>query len=407
MGMIDTLKSVVRFKPIERDPVERRLSKSANIDDLRRIAKRRLPRGVFDYIDGGAEDESALARNTYNFANYTFKPRVLRDVGEVDTSSTLLGKPLDFPLITAPTGFGRIAHPLGELAVARSADQAGIPFCLSTMATRSIEECAQVNPTGRKWFQVYVWKDRGLVKDMIERADRAGYEALCVTVDTAQLGRRERDVRRGYTLPPKLGLDTIVDGIIHPGWTLDFLRNDPILFANVAVSRPGEGDGGDAISLAEYTAAQFDPSLNWGDLEWMRSVWSGQIVIKGVQTVEDARIAVEHGVDAVCLSNHGGRQLDHAPAIIDLVAPVAQAVGGESEIICDGGIRRGSDIVKALALGADACMAGRAYLYGLGAAGPKGVDHVFDFLRDGMAKTMALVGANTVSELTPELLEMP
>lgn len=412
MGMIETFKSVVRFKPIELDPVERRLSRSANIDDLRRIAKRRLPAGVFDYIDGGAEDESALGRNTGNFANYTFLPRVLRDVGEVDASSTLLGKPLAFPLIAAPTGFTRIADPQGELAVARAAERAGIAYGLSTMGTRSIEEVAAVNG-GRKWYQVYVWRDRGLVQDMIERAERSGFEALCVTVDTARLGRRERDVRRGYTLPPKIGLDTIVDGALHPKWTLDFLRNEPILFSNIAASQPASTmehqgvDGGDAVSLAEYTNRQFDPGLSWSDLEWMRSIWDGPIIVKGIQTVADAEICVDVGADAVCLSNHGGRQLDSAPAIIDLVAPVADAVGDRTEIICDGGIRRGSDIVKAVAQGATACMAGRAYLYGLGAAGERGVDFVFDFLRDGMEQTMALLGCTTVAELTPDLVASP
>ena len=399
--MLDTLRSVVRLRPIELDPVTRRLAKAASVADMRRIAKRRLPGGVFDYIDGGAEDESALRRNSSAYAEIEFRPRVLRDVGNVDASTTLLGKELAFPLVLAPTGFTRIADPAGELAVARAAERAGVPYSLSTLATRSIEDVAAVNG-GRKWFQVYAWRDRGLVKEMVDRAKTAGYEALILTVDTAVLGRRERDVRRGFTLPPKIGLGTLVDGARHPGWTLAFIRAEPIAFANV-VGR-GVGDGSDPISLADYINDQFDPSLSWDDVSWLRSAWEGPIVLKGIQTVDDARIAADSGVAAIAISNHGGRQLDSAPAAVELVPDVADAVGGRIEIICDGGVRRGSDIVKAVALGANACMAGRAYLYGLGAAGERGVDHVLRMLEEGVRRTMALVGAPTVSALTPEVV---
>jgi L-lactate dehydrogenase (cytochrome) len=399
--MIDTLRSVLRFRRVELDATTRRLARTANVDDLRTIARRRLPRGVFDYIDGGAEDERALAANCDAFARRTFRPRVLRDVGKVDPSTTLLGRPLAFPLVLAPTGFTRIADPQGELAVARAAERAGLPYSLSTMATRSIEEVAAVS-SGRKWFQVYVWRDRGLVKDMIDRAASAGYEALVLTVDTAVLGRRERDVRRGFTLPPKIGLGTLVDGLLHPAWTWAFVRAEPIRFANV-VGR-GVHDGDTAVSLAAQVSAQFDRSLSWADVEWMRSVWPGPIVIKGIQTVEDARLAADAGVEAIALSNHGGRQLDSAPAILDLVAPVAAAVGDRVEIICDGGVRRGSDIVKAVCLGARACMAGRAYLYGLGAAGERGVDHVLDLLDGDVRRVMALLGATQISDLDRELV---
>jgi L-lactate dehydrogenase (cytochrome) len=399
--VIETLRSVLRFRRFELDANKRRLARSANVDDLRKIAKRRLPRGVFDYIDGGAEDERTLAANQDAYARLTFRPRVLRDVGSVDPSTTLLGRPLAFPLVLAPTGFTRIADPEGELAVARAAERAGIPYSLSTMATRSIEEVAAVS-AGRKWFQVYVWKDRGLVKDMIERAAHAGYEALVLTVDTAVLGRRERDVRRGFTLPPKIGLNTLIDGVLHPGWTWAFVRSDPIRFANVIGS--SVGDGNTAVSLAAQVNSQFDRSLSWSDVEWMRSVWGGPIVIKGIQTVEDAVLAADAGVEAIALSNHGGRQLDSAPAPIDLVAPVADAVGDRLEIICDGGMRRGSDIVKAVCLGARACMAGRAYLYGLGAAGEQGVDFVLSGLHADMKRSMALMGATCVSDLNRELV---
>jgi L-lactate dehydrogenase (cytochrome) len=394
---------LLRFRRFELSPTKRRLRKGVSVADLRRIARRRLPRGVFDYIDGGAEEEITMGANSEAYRRVTFRPRVLRDMSEVDTSSTLLGKPVPFPLVLAPTGFTRIADPVGELAVARAAERAGIPYSLSTLATRSIEEVAEVS-SGRLWFQLYVFKDRGLVSDMIERASAAGYEALCVTVDAAMLGKRERDVRRGFTLPPKLGLSTIFDGIVHPGWTWRFITSEPIVFANVAGQ--AVGDGTEAISLAEYFSTGLDSSLDWEDIEWLRGQWKGPIVIKGIQSAADAVIAADRGIDAIALSNHGGRQLDSAPAPLDLLPEVAEAVGGRAEIICDGGVRRGSDIVKALALGATACMAGRAYLYGLGAAGEAGVDRVLDILGSDMRRTMALIGCSTVKELDREYVDM-
>jgi len=398
---VETLRSVLRFGPLERDPVARRLARAAAVADLRAIARRRLPRGVFDYIDGGAEDERTLAANTAAYARVTFRPRVLRDVGAVDPSTMLLGRRVPLPLVLAPTGFTRIADPDGELAVARAAARAGLPYTLSTLGTRSIEEVAAVS-AGPKWFQVYVWRDRGLVKEVVGRAAEAGYEAVVLTADATVLGRRERDVRRGFTLPPEIGPRTLVDGALHPAWTWAFVRSEPIRFANVTGRQVG--DGSTAVSLADYVNTQFDPALSWRDVEWLRSVWGGPLVLKGVQTVADARLAADAGVDAVALSNHGGRQLDSAPAPLDLVAPVADAVGERVEIICDGGVRRGSDIVKALALGARACMAGRAYLYGLGAAGERGVDHVLRLLDADVRRTMALVGARTVGDLTADLV---
>jgi len=402
--MLDALRSVLRMRPIELDATTRRLRTAASVDDLRAMARRRLPRGVFDYVDGGAEDERSLRGNCQAFADRTFSPRVLRDVGTIDTSTTLLGSPLPIPLALAPTGFTRAVDPDGELAVARAAHRAGLPYTLSTLSTRSIEEVAETG-AGRHWFQVYVWRDRGLVKDMIDRAASAGYEALMLTVDTAVLGRRERDVRRGFTLPPQIGLGTLVDGALHPGWTWRFVRSDPIRFANVvASSGAGVADGTDAVTLADFVNSQFDPTMSWDDVAWLRSVWDGPIILKGIQRVADAVIAADEGIDAIALSNHGGRQLDSAPAIVDLVAPVVDAVGDRSEIICDGGVRRGSDIVKAVALGARACLVGRAYLYGLGAAGERGVDHVLGLLSDDVARTMALVGAATIDELDRSLI---
>ena len=306
----------------------------------------------------------------------------------------------------SPTGFSRIADPQGELAVARAAARAGLPYTLSTLATRSIEEVAAVSD-GAKWFQVYVWRDRALVEDMLARAVASGFETIVITVDTAVLGRRERDVRRGFSLPPKIGLGTLLDGAIHPSWTWAFVRSEPIAFANVVGMRSGDaavGDGSDPVTLSDYINSQFDPSLSWRDIEWFHDRWPGKVVLKGIQTVEDACLAADAGVDAIALSNHGGRQLDGAPPPIELVAPVADAVGGRVEILCDGGIRRGSDIVKAVALGATACMIGHAYLYGLGAGGERGVDHVLGLLDQGVRRTMTLTGARAVADLSPDLV---
>ena len=399
--MLQTLRSVARFRSRERDPDLRRIRSAANLDDLRAIARRRLPGGGFDYVDGGAEDEATYRRNQTDLGDWEFVPSVLRDVSSIDTSAVLLGAPLPLPLVLAPTGFTRIVDPPGELAVARVAARKNIPYSLSTLSTRSIEEVAEVSG-GRKWFQVYVWKDRGLVKNMIERAGENGYEALCITADLAVPGRRERDVRRGFSLPPKLGWEMVLEGMARPSWTWRFLRSDPISFSNVVGL--SEHDGSTAVELAELVKDQFDPSLSWGDIEWFRAIWPGPMIIKGIQSAADARLAAEHGVEAIAVSNHGGRQLDYAPTPANLMEPIAEAVGDSLEIIFDGGVRRGSDIIKALALGARAVMVGRPYLYGLGAAGEKGVEWVIDFFAEGMARSMALAGVRSVSEVDRGLL---
>jgi L-lactate dehydrogenase (cytochrome) len=399
--VLKTLRSVLRFGPVETNRVERRLSRCANVDDLRAAAKRRLPGGVFDYIDGAAEDEVTIERNAAAYRRVELAPRVLRDVTKVDLSTTILGRPVPAPLALSPTGFTRIADPQGELAVARAAAQRGLVYTLSTLATRSIEEVAAVSQ-GPKWFQVYVWRDRGLVADMVQRAEHEGYEALMVTVDTAVFGRRERDVRRGFTLPPTVGLGTIVDGIRHPGWTWAFVRGGPITFANV--SGDATRDGSTAVSLSDFVNSQFDPSLSWADLDWLRSITKLPILVKGLGAAEDARIAASEGVPAVVLSNHGGRQLDGAPATLDLLKETVDVVGDGVEVLLDGGVRRGTDIVVARALGARAAMIGRPYLYGLGAGGERGVGHVLDQLLLGAERTMALLGATSVDDLTEDYL---
>jgi L-lactate dehydrogenase (cytochrome) len=250
-----------------------------------------------------------------------------------------------------------------------------------------------------------MWRDRGLVKDLLQRAAACGYEAAVLTVDTAVLGRRERDVRRGFSLPPKVGPGTIVDGMVHTGWTWDFLRAEPIVFANVVGA--AVGDGSDAVTLADYVNAQFDPALSWDDLDWLRGVWDGPLLIKGIQSVADAEIAAERGCDVILISNHGGRQLDGSPAPIRLVEPIAAAVGDRAEIVVDGGVRRGSDIVKAIALGARACMVGRAYLYGLGAGGERGVRHALGLLDADVRRTMALCGVGSIDQITRDLVDSP
>ena len=360
-----------------------------------------MPRGAFDYVDGAAEDERTLAQNSGAFGRIEFRPNVLRDVSEIDTTTSLFGKRLPMPLILAPTGYTRLTNSEGELAVARAAGRAGVPYSLSTMSTYNIEDVAAA-AEGPKWFQVYTWKDRGLVKELVARAASAGYEALWLTVDTAVLGRRERDVRRGFSVPPEIGLGTIVDGILHPAWTLDFITSDPIVFANV-VGHEAHGSS-DPIALADHVMQNFDQRLSWDDVEWLQSIWDGPLVLKGIQTVEDAQRAVQLGVQGIGLSNHGGRQLDDAPAPIELVEPVAQAIQGQAAVICDGGVRRGSDIVKALALGADACSIGRPYLYAMGAAGERGVDHVLQFFREGLERTMALTGRTSIAEIDRDLV---
>ncbi len=399
--MLESLRSLVQLKSFEWDRIERRLLRCGNIDDVRRIAKRNLPGGVFDYIDGGAEDEVSLGRNTSAFVDMKLHPNVLRDVAIVDTSTTLFGVERQTPILLAPTGFTRIANPEGELAVARAAAKYGMPYGLSTLGTRGIEELAAV-AAAPLWFQVYVWKDRGVVKEMLSRAEQSGYEAIIITVDTAVLGRRERDVRRGFTLPPKIGLDTLIDGALHPRWSIDLLRNEPITFANVAGMT--DIDGTTAIALSDYVNAQFDQALSWESLEWIRSATNLKVVLKGIQRVDDAQRAMSEGIDAIALSNHGGRQTDGTLAPVQLLPDVVDAVGGGIAIICDGGVRRGSDVVKACALGADAVMVGRPYLYGLGAGGERGVEWVLDHLVSGMKRTMALCGRSTVRDLTRDLV---
>ena len=396
--MFKTIRSVVRLRKFEFNGTKRRLAKVGNVDDLRLLAKRRLPGGVFDYFDGAAEDEVTKVENSSAFSKVELRPRVLVDVSSIDTSTTIMGQPVPFPIALSPTGFTRIAHPDGELAVARVAGAVNLPYTLSTLGTRSIEEVAKV-ATGPLWYQLYVWKDRGLSRELVERARDNGYKAIMLTVDTPVFGRRERDVRRGFTLPPKIGLETFVDGILHPKWTWDFVRSEPITFSAVAGRK--SVDGSTAVTLSDYVNSQFDPTLSWKDLDWIREVSGLPLMLKGIQSVEDAKLAVKLGVDAIALSNHGGRQYDGAPAPVALLPRVVDAVGGSIEVLVDGGVRRGSDVVKACALGARAVMFGRPYLYGLGAGGEMGVRWAIDHITSGVTRTMGLIGETSITKLSP------
>jgi len=384
------LRPLLRPAGLQLNGTERRLARAASVTDLRLLARRRAPRAVFDYTDGAAGEEVGLRRSREAFARVELRPRVLRDVSDVDTTTTILGRRSTLPLVFAPTGFTRMMHTAGEPAVARVADRAGIPYALSTMGTTSIEDLAAATPGARLWFQLYLWRDREAGRDFVERAREAGYEALVLTVDTPVPGARLRDVRNGLTIPPSLSARTFAEGVLHPAWWFDLLTTEPLEFASLTHS---EG------TVADLVGRMFDPSVTMSDLAWLRSVWPGSLVVKGVQHVEDARAVVDAGADAVVVSNHGGRQLDRAPVPLEALAGVVDAVGDRAEVYVDGGILSGSDLVAAVALGARAGMVGRAYLYGLMAGGERGVQRVADILHAEVTATLALLGVTRVEDL--------
>lgn len=384
------LRPLLRVEPPKLNPTERRLSQAHTIADLRSIARRRTPRAVFDYTDGAAESETSLRRARRTFREIEFHPSVLRDVSTVDTSRTILGKPSSMPFSLAPTGFTRMMNHEGEPAVARVAERAGIPYGLSTMGTTSVEDLAAAAPGARKWFQLYVWRDRSAGLELVRRAKEAGYEALMLTVDTAVAGARMRDVRNGLTIPPSLTAKTIADGALHPAWWINLLTTEPLRFASFT---RWEG------TVAELMNEMFDPSLSFADVEWLREIWDGPLIIKGLQNAADASKVVELGADAVILSNHGGRQLDRAPTMLELLPRVRDAIGDRGEIMLDTGILNGADIVAAVARGADFCLVGRAYLYGLMAGGERGAQRAVDILRTEIERTMRLLGVDSLAKL--------
>jgi L-lactate dehydrogenase (cytochrome) len=383
------LRSVLQ---IERPRVStsHKLGRAATIDDLRAQARRRTPRAVFDYVDGAAESEISLRRAREAFESVEFRPRVLRDVSNVSTATTILGRPAMMPVALAPTGFTRMMHHEGELAVGRAAASAGIPYALSTMGTTSIEALAAA-VAGPLWFQLYVWRDRERTKDLIARAAEHGYEALVLTVDVPVAGARLRDVRNGMTIPPTLTWRTLAGGTLKPRWWMNFLTTEPLEFASLS--------GGRSDSLADIINTMFDPAVELADVEWLRSEWPGSLAVKGVQTVEDARQIADLGVDAIVVSNHGGRQLDRATTPLEILPRVVDAVGDRVEVMLDTGVRSGADVAAAVALGARACLVGRAYLYGLMAGGQAGVGRAIAILHTELVRTLQLLGVSRVQDL--------
>jgi L-lactate dehydrogenase (cytochrome) len=392
------LKPLLRAKPVTVNPTDRRLEKALTIADLRAIAKRRTPRSVFDYTDGAAEAEISLQRARRLFAEMELQPSILRNVSEIDLSTTILGNRSELPFAFAPTGFTRMMNHEGESAVVKVAERLGIPYALSTMGTTSIEDVAAAAPDARKWFQLYVWKDRESGEDLVKRSAAAGYEALMLTVDVPVAGARLRDVRNGFTFRPSLTVKTVLDASMHPAWWANLLTTRPLTFASLS-----SWDG----TVADLLNQLFDPTMTIDDLNWLRSIWDGPLIVKGIQTVEDARRVVDAGADAIVLSNHGGRQLDRAPTPLRILPEVRKAIGSDAEIYLDTGIMSGADIVAAVALGADACLVGRAYLYGLMAGGERGVARAAEILTTEVRRTMALLGVSRVADLNPSHVRLP
>jgi L-lactate dehydrogenase (cytochrome) len=379
------------------DAVDRRLARAATVADLRELARRTVPRAVFDYTDGAAGAEISLRRSREAFRRVEFCPSVLRDVSVVDPGTTVLGAPSALPFALAPTGFTRLMHTAGERAVVRVAERAGIPYGLSTMGTTSLEDVAAAAPGARRWFQLYLWRDREASAGLVERARVAGYEALVLTVDTPVAGPRLRDVRTGFTIPPALSLRTMANAARHPRWWIDLLTTEPLEFASL------HSWGGTVAELADRV---FEPAATLADLRALRTAWPGALVVKGIQGAEDARAVVDAGADAVGVSHHGGRQLVRAPTPRVQLPAVVQAVGDRAEVYLDGGILDGADIVAAVAMGARACLVGRAYLYGLMAGGERGVQRAVDLLAAEVRRTLQLLGVPTIAELTPDRVRL-
>ena len=387
------LAQLLKFRKVIFSPRKRRLSRALTIYDLRAIAKKRTPQAPFDYTDGGADTESSLTRARDAYEKLEFQPKILLNVKDVDLSVNMLGKKMSMPLGIAPTGFTRMMQTEGEYAGACAAQDAGIPFTLSTMGTRSIEDVAKAAPNGRNWFQLYMWKDRDRSMALVDRARAAGFDTLVLTVDVPVAGARLRDVRNGMTIPPSLTVKTILNAIPRPAWWINFLTTDPLKFASL-----DSWNG----TVAELLDSMFDPTVTYEDLKWIRSQWQGNLVVKGIQNVDDALMSAEAGADAIILSNHGGRQLDRAPVPLHLLPEVVKAVGSKAEIHVDTAIMHGSDVVAALATGAKFTWIGRAYLYGLMAGGKPGVDKTLEIMRTQITRTMKLLGARTVAELNPD-----
>lgn len=375
-----------------------RMAGAADIRDLRRLASRRAPRAVFDYVDGGAENEISLRRSRRAFSEVEFQPRVMRDVAEVDLSRKVLGRRAAAPIVLAPTGFTRMMHTAGESAVARVAAAHDLPYALSTMGTTSPEQLAAAVPTSRRWFQLYVWQDRSASEKLLARAWSSGFEAVVLTVDNPVAGARMRDVRNGLTIPPRLTIATLADMALHPSWWVDVLTTEPLRFASLA-----DFEG----TIAQITNRMFDPSVTFDDLAWLRERWPGPVIVKGIQSVADASSAIGHGADALVVSNHGGRQLDRTPVPLLLLPEIRAAVGDDVDVYVDGGVLDGADVIAGVAAGATAVMVGRAYLYGLMAGGEAGVERAVTIFETELRRTMQLLGVAAVDELTPDSVRLP
>lgn len=386
------LSALLRFRKPIFSPKRRRLNRALTIYDLRDIAKRRTPQAPFDYTDGAADQEFSLNRARRTFEAIEFSPNILRDVSRVSTRVKMLGIEHSLPFGIAPTGFTRMMQTEGEIAGCTAAADAEIPYTLSTMGTRSIEDVAAAAPHGRNWFQLYMWKDRDRSMALVDRAKSSGFDTLVLTVDVPVAGARLRDIRNGMTIPPSLTSKTILNAIPRPAWWLNFLTTDPLKFASL-----DSWNG----TVAELLDSMFDPTITFDDLKWIRKNWKGKLVVKGIQNVDDAKMSVVAGADALILSNHGGRQLDRAPVPLLLLPEVKKKIGNRAEIHMDSGIMHGADIVAALAQGADFTWIGRAYLYGLMAGGRDGVDRAIEILSTQILRTMKLLGVKTVSELRP------
>lgn len=390
---IRNYRQLIKFRKPIMNSVDRRLAKAHTIYDLREIAKKVTPIGPFDYTDGAAESEIGLRRARAAFEDIEFQPKILRDVSNVDLTANLLGKKMNLPVGIAPTGFTRMMHSDGEVAASQIAQRLGIPFALSTVGTTSIEKVSQSAPAGSNWFQLYLWRDRDKSLALIERAKEAGFEGLIFTVDAQVAGQRLRDVRNGLTIPPTLSAKTILNAIPRTEWWWNFLVKEPLVFASL------ESWNG---TVAELMNTMFDPTMTFEDLRWIRKVWDGKLIVKGIQSVDDARLSLENGASAVWLSNHGGRQLDRAPVPFQLLPDVRKAVGKSVEIHLDTGIMHGADIIAAIAKGANFTWIGRAYLYGLMAGGARGAEKTFAILESQMIRTLKLLGVNSIAELNPD-----
>ena len=367
-----------------------------NFEDFRKLAKKKLPSPIFHYIDGGADDEVTLNRNTSSFNDYDLVPSVLNDVSNIDMSTTVLGEKIDFPLFPAATAMHRLYHHEGERASAKAAEKMGTIFGTSTMGTVSIEEVAKINK-GPKLFQLYIHKDRGLTDNLLERCKKAGFSSMCLTVDTVVAGNRERDRRTGFTTPPKLTLGSLLSFALHPGWTINNLIHEKFKLANI-IHMTKKGSSIDK-SVIDYINEQFDPGMNWKDAEYCVKKWNGPFALKGVMSVEDAKKAIDIGCTAIMISNHGGRQLDGSRAPFDQLAEIVDAVGDKIEVILDGGVKRGTHVLKALSLGAKACSFGKGYLFALAAGGQKGVEKILENMKTEINRDMKLMGCKNVGEL--------